>query len=190
MQAAILSDLQWDFCSHKFDVCVRVCSQEKFEVQHSDAFRHISTLEDELSQTRAVRDHLQKYIRELEQSNDDLERTKRSVWKHLSRPHNQGQTCSEYWNVAIVYLPTCWSQGDHHVSGRLWAADESCYREKRLSGERVGREREPARVCSEAQGRSQRWDSQRRVRLAVAFLIYKNCWLLHNPTIKSAEITL
>lgn len=57
------------------------CLQEKFEVQHSDAFRHISTLEEDLGQTRAVRDHLQKYIRELEQSNDDLERTKRSVCK-------------------------------------------------------------------------------------------------------------
>lgn len=93
-----------------------MCSQEKFEVQHSDAFRHISTLEDELSQTRAVKDHLQKYIRELEQSNDDLERTKRSVWECLSRPHNQGQTCSEYWNVAIIYLPVL-------ISGRpscLW----------------------------------------------------------------------
>lgn len=55
------------------------CSQEKFEAQHSDALRHISTLEEDLTETRAVRDHLQKYIRELEQSNDDLERTKRSV---------------------------------------------------------------------------------------------------------------
>lgn len=54
------------------------CLQEKFEAQHSDAFRHISTLEEELAQTSAVRDHLQKYIRELEQANDDLERTKRS----------------------------------------------------------------------------------------------------------------
>lgn len=54
------------------------CLQEKFEAQHSDAFRHISTLEEELAQTTAVRDHLQKYIRELEQANDDLERTKRS----------------------------------------------------------------------------------------------------------------
>uniref|UniRef100_H3CFL4 NUDE domain-containing protein n=1 Tax=Tetraodon nigroviridis TaxID=99883 RepID=H3CFL4_TETNG len=51
--------------------------KEKFEAQHSDAFRHISTLEEELAQTTAVRDHLQKYIRELEQANDDLERTKR-----------------------------------------------------------------------------------------------------------------
>ncbi|XP_031609807.1 nuclear distribution protein nudE homolog 1 [Oreochromis aureus] len=53
--------------------------KEKFDVQHSDALRHISTLEEELGETRAVRDHLQKYIRELEQSNDDLERTKRAT---------------------------------------------------------------------------------------------------------------
>ncbi|XP_068606878.1 nuclear distribution protein nudE homolog 1 [Brachionichthys hirsutus] len=53
--------------------------KEKFEIQHSEAFRHISTMEDDLAQTRAVRDHLQKYIRELEQSNDDLERTKRAT---------------------------------------------------------------------------------------------------------------
>uniref|UniRef100_A0A4W6BT15 NudE neurodevelopment protein 1 n=1 Tax=Lates calcarifer TaxID=8187 RepID=A0A4W6BT15_LATCA len=53
--------------------------KEKFEVQHSDALRHISALEEDLAGTRAVRDHLQKYIRELEQSNDDLERTKRAT---------------------------------------------------------------------------------------------------------------
>ncbi|KAI3352829.1 hypothetical protein L3Q82_019407, partial [Scortum barcoo] len=53
--------------------------KEKFEVQHSDAFRHISTLEEDLATTKAMRDHLQKYIRELEQSNDDLERTKRAT---------------------------------------------------------------------------------------------------------------
>uniref|UniRef100_A0A3Q2QRV9 NudE neurodevelopment protein 1 n=1 Tax=Fundulus heteroclitus TaxID=8078 RepID=A0A3Q2QRV9_FUNHE len=53
--------------------------KEKLEAQHSEAFRHISTLEEDLAETRAVRDHLQKYIRELEQSNDDLERTKRAT---------------------------------------------------------------------------------------------------------------
>ncbi|KAM6972845.1 nuclear distribution protein nudE homolog 1-like [Aplochiton taeniatus] len=53
--------------------------KEKFEAQHSEAFRQISTLEGELAETTAVKDHLQKYIRELEQSNDDLERAKRSV---------------------------------------------------------------------------------------------------------------
>ncbi|XP_063058285.1 nuclear distribution protein nudE homolog 1-A-like [Engraulis encrasicolus] len=53
--------------------------KEKFEVQHSDSFRQMSRLEDELAETTAVRDHLQKYIRELEQSNDDLERAKRAT---------------------------------------------------------------------------------------------------------------
>ncbi|XP_028265114.1 nuclear distribution protein nudE homolog 1-B-like [Parambassis ranga] len=53
--------------------------KEKFDVQHSEALRHMSTLEDDLAETKAVRDHLQKYIRELEQSNDDLERTKRAT---------------------------------------------------------------------------------------------------------------
>ncbi|XP_071403510.1 nuclear distribution protein nudE homolog 1 [Centroberyx affinis] len=53
--------------------------KEKFEAQHSEAFRQISTLEGDLAQTTAVRDHLQKYIRELEQSNDDLERAKRAT---------------------------------------------------------------------------------------------------------------
>ncbi|XP_037545630.1 nuclear distribution protein nudE homolog 1 [Nematolebias whitei] len=53
--------------------------KEKFESQHSDALRHISVLEEDLAQTTAVRDHLQKYIRELEQANDDLERTKRAT---------------------------------------------------------------------------------------------------------------
>lgn len=53
--------------------------KEKFEAQHSEAFRQISTLEGELAETTAVKDHLQKYIRELEQSNDDLERAKRAT---------------------------------------------------------------------------------------------------------------
>uniref|UniRef100_A0A1A8H1U2 NudE nuclear distribution E homolog 1 (A. nidulans) n=1 Tax=Nothobranchius korthausae TaxID=1143690 RepID=A0A1A8H1U2_9TELE len=53
--------------------------KEKFETQHSDALRHISTLEEDLTETTAIRDQLQKYIRELEQSNDDLERTKRAT---------------------------------------------------------------------------------------------------------------
>lgn len=53
--------------------------KEKYEAQHSEAFRQISELESELSQTSAVRDQLQRYIRELEQSNDDLERAKRAT---------------------------------------------------------------------------------------------------------------
>ncbi|CAL8388576.1 unnamed protein product [Arctogadus glacialis] len=53
--------------------------REKYDIQHAEAFRQISTLEGDLAQTTAARDHLQKYIRELEQSNDDLERAKRAT---------------------------------------------------------------------------------------------------------------
>ncbi|KAJ8246028.1 hypothetical protein GJAV_G00262880 [Gymnothorax javanicus] len=53
--------------------------KEKLENQHSEAFRQISTLEGDLAETTAVKDHLQKYIRELEQANDDLERAKRAT---------------------------------------------------------------------------------------------------------------
>nr|XP_033501564.1 nuclear distribution protein nudE homolog 1 [Epinephelus lanceolatus] len=53
--------------------------KEKYETQHSEAYRQISTLEGDLAETTAVRDQLHKYIRELEQANDDLERTKRAT---------------------------------------------------------------------------------------------------------------
>ncbi|XP_040212854.1 nuclear distribution protein nudE homolog 1 [Rana temporaria] len=53
--------------------------KEKYEEQHAESYLHISTLENEFSQTRAIKDQLQKYIRELEQSNDDLERAKRAT---------------------------------------------------------------------------------------------------------------
>lgn len=44
-------------------------------------------LEDDLSQTRSIKDQLHKYVRELEQSNDDLERAKRFVWaRYLNKP--------------------------------------------------------------------------------------------------------
>ncbi|KAM4820263.1 nuclear distribution protein nudE homolog 1 isoform 3-T3 [Thomomys bottae] len=53
--------------------------KEKLELQHSEGYRQISALEDDLAQTRAIKDQLQKYIRELEQANDDLERAKRAT---------------------------------------------------------------------------------------------------------------
>ncbi|XP_033023368.1 nuclear distribution protein nudE homolog 1 isoform X1 [Lacerta agilis] len=53
--------------------------KEKITTQHSEGYQQISTLEEELAQTRAVKEQLQKYIRELEQSNDDLERAKRAT---------------------------------------------------------------------------------------------------------------
>ncbi|XP_060946195.1 nuclear distribution protein nudE homolog 1-like [Limanda limanda] len=53
--------------------------KEKYEMHHSEACRQISSLEGDLAETTAVRDQLHKYIRELEQANDDLERTKRAT---------------------------------------------------------------------------------------------------------------
>ncbi|KAM8845617.1 nuclear distribution protein nudE homolog 1-like [Spinachia spinachia] len=53
--------------------------KEKYETQHSEAHRQISSLEGDLAETTAARDQLHKYIRELEQANDDLERTKRAT---------------------------------------------------------------------------------------------------------------
>ncbi|XP_036409036.1 nuclear distribution protein nudE homolog 1-like [Megalops cyprinoides] len=53
--------------------------KEKYEAQHSEAFRQISTLEGDLAETTAIKDQLHKYIRELEQANDDLERAKRAT---------------------------------------------------------------------------------------------------------------
>ncbi|XP_066499077.1 nuclear distribution protein nudE homolog 1 [Hoplias malabaricus] len=53
--------------------------KEKYEAQHSEACRQISTLEGDLAETTAIKDQLQKYIRELEQANDDLERAKRAT---------------------------------------------------------------------------------------------------------------
>ncbi|KAL2101523.1 hypothetical protein ACEWY4_003284 [Coilia grayii] len=53
--------------------------KEKYETQHSEAVRHISNLEGDLAETTAIKDQLHKYIRELEQANDDLERAKRAT---------------------------------------------------------------------------------------------------------------
>nr|XP_048311647.1 nuclear distribution protein nudE homolog 1-like [Myodes glareolus] len=53
--------------------------REKFEMQHSEGYRQISALEDDLNQMKAIKDQLQKYIQDLEQSNDDLERAKRAT---------------------------------------------------------------------------------------------------------------
>ncbi|XP_019745314.1 nuclear distribution protein nudE homolog 1-A-like [Hippocampus comes] len=53
--------------------------QEKYGTQHSEACRQMSTLEGELAEATSIRDHLHKYIRELEQANDDLERAKRAT---------------------------------------------------------------------------------------------------------------
>ncbi|XP_066522008.1 nuclear distribution protein nudE-like 1-A isoform X1 [Hoplias malabaricus] len=53
--------------------------KEKLEQQYAQSYKQISMLEDDLGQTRSIKDQLHKYVRELEQANDDLERAKRAT---------------------------------------------------------------------------------------------------------------
>ncbi|XP_067673416.1 nuclear distribution protein nudE homolog 1-like isoform X1 [Haliotis asinina] len=53
--------------------------KEKLEVLQGSSHKQVSLLEDELAQVSAFKDELQKYVRELEQANDDLERAKRAT---------------------------------------------------------------------------------------------------------------
>ncbi|KAG7280674.1 hypothetical protein CRUP_023293 [Coryphaenoides rupestris] len=53
--------------------------KEKLEQQYSQNYKQVSVLEDDLGQTRSVKEQLHKYVRELEQANDDLERAKRAT---------------------------------------------------------------------------------------------------------------
>ncbi|XP_030592324.1 nuclear distribution protein nudE-like 1-B [Archocentrus centrarchus] len=53
--------------------------KEKLEHQYAQSYKQISVLEDDLGQTRSIKDQLHKYVRELEQANDDLERAKRAT---------------------------------------------------------------------------------------------------------------
>ena len=55
--------------------------QEKLEQHYAQSYKQISMLEDDLGQTRSIKEQLHKYVRELEQANDDLERAKRSEGK-------------------------------------------------------------------------------------------------------------
>ncbi|KAM8845541.1 nuclear distribution protein nudE-like 1-B isoform 1-T2 [Spinachia spinachia] len=53
--------------------------KEKLEHQYAQSYKQVSMLEDDLGQTRSIKDQLNKYVRELEQANDDLERAKRAT---------------------------------------------------------------------------------------------------------------
>uniref|UniRef100_A0A8C7XGP8 NudE neurodevelopment protein 1-like 1b n=1 Tax=Oryzias sinensis TaxID=183150 RepID=A0A8C7XGP8_9TELE len=53
--------------------------KEKLEQQYAQSYKQVSMLEDDLSQTRSIKEQLHKYVRELEQANDDLERAKRAT---------------------------------------------------------------------------------------------------------------
>uniref|UniRef100_G1QDN6 NUDE domain-containing protein n=1 Tax=Myotis lucifugus TaxID=59463 RepID=G1QDN6_MYOLU len=51
-------------------------TKEESETQHSEGYWQISALENDLAQTKAIKDQLQKCIQELEQANGVLERVK------------------------------------------------------------------------------------------------------------------
>ncbi|XP_036197456.1 nuclear distribution protein nudE-like 1 isoform X1 [Myotis myotis] len=69
-------DLQADNQRLKYEV---EALKEKLEHQYAQSYKQVSVLEDDLSQTRAIKEQLHKYVRELEQANDDLERAKRAT---------------------------------------------------------------------------------------------------------------
>ncbi|XP_007259784.3 nuclear distribution protein nudE-like 1-A isoform X2 [Astyanax mexicanus] len=71
-----LRDLQADNqrLQHELDTL-----KEKLEQQYAQSYKQISVLEDDLGQTRSIKEQLHKYVRELEQANDDLERAKRAT---------------------------------------------------------------------------------------------------------------
>lgn len=53
--------------------------REKLEKSQLEKHQQITVLQEELTQTKVMKDELTKYIRELEQTNDDLERAKRAL---------------------------------------------------------------------------------------------------------------
>ena len=61
-------DLQADNQRLKYEV---EALKEKLEHQYAQSYKQVSVLEDDLSQTRAIKEQLHKYVRELEQANDD-----------------------------------------------------------------------------------------------------------------------
>ncbi|XP_061563995.1 nuclear distribution protein nudE-like 1-A isoform X2 [Cololabis saira] len=71
-----IKDLQSD--NHRLNNEMEIL-KEKLEQQYSQSYKQITVLEDDLGQTRSIKDQLHKYVRELEQSNDDLERAKRAT---------------------------------------------------------------------------------------------------------------
>ncbi|XP_037544344.1 nuclear distribution protein nudE-like 1-B [Nematolebias whitei] len=71
-----LRDLQSENEKVKNEVSIL---KEKLEQQYAQSYKQISVLEDDLSQTRSIKEQLYKYVRELEQANDDLERAKRAM---------------------------------------------------------------------------------------------------------------
>ncbi|KAI5929310.1 Nuclear distribution protein nudE-like 1 [Manis javanica] len=69
-------DLQADNQRLKYEV---EALKEKLEHQHAQSYKQVTVLEDDLNQTRVVKEQLQRYVRELEQAKDDLERAQRAA---------------------------------------------------------------------------------------------------------------
>ncbi|XP_070579463.1 nuclear distribution protein nudE-like 1 [Ptychodera flava] len=53
--------------------------KEQLEVSQRESHEQVTKLQDDLAQTAAIKEEYHKYIRELEQANDDLERAKRAT---------------------------------------------------------------------------------------------------------------
>ncbi|XP_065066454.1 nuclear distribution protein nudE-like 1 [Rhopilema esculentum] len=53
--------------------------KDKLDSTQNEAYVQITALQDDNAKLKAIKDEMQKYIRELEQSNDDLERAKRAT---------------------------------------------------------------------------------------------------------------
>ncbi|XP_057364197.1 nuclear distribution protein nudE-like 1 [Manis pentadactyla] len=69
-------DLQADNQRLKYEV---EALKEKLEHQYAKSYKQVTALEDDLNQTRAIKEQFQKYVRELEQTNDGLERAQRAA---------------------------------------------------------------------------------------------------------------
>lgn len=69
-------DLQADNQRLKYEV---EALKEKPEHEHAQSYKQVTVVEDDLNQTRVVKEQLQKYVRELEQAKDDLERAQRAA---------------------------------------------------------------------------------------------------------------
>merc|ERR1712156_299495 len=57
--------------------------KDKLEQCHKEYHFQVTELQTELAEIKAIKDQLNKYVRELEQQNDDLERAKRSTLASL-----------------------------------------------------------------------------------------------------------
>ena len=65
--------------------------QMKIEAVSTESYVTIGTLQAEKTELLHVRDTMSKYIREIEQLNDNLERGKRSVWRRQAEVEGGGR---------------------------------------------------------------------------------------------------